>query len=293
MKSLCVFCAYNNSPCKFLYLQSIHTRANVHLHYFSLLTFIVDFFVFQILLDTLLWTPITHFFIWFSILSYFFIAVFFSIGPFYSSNFVYDLFNDNMGTPSVALSSSTFYFYGLLLVISTMFLVLFKRILMVMLKPQLVDFVRLKIYKTRNKKLQEILKDELLGKKPSPELSARPVMKVEGKEVKSTGYAFSGTEGAGELLMSGRAFASMDVTESRRRRSEIHSAYYSEETDPNRPQSSRLRHSHSRQSLRSAHSEQTAWKHETDDDNDGTEVTDSQDVDTSRSGSPKALYSTL
>lgn len=252
---------------------------------------------FQIALDTLLWTPITHLFILFSIVSYFFLTIFFSVETIYNAPLLGSVFQD-VGVPSEVLSSSSFWFYCLLLIILCMFPVIFKRMLFTMLWPSLVDYIRYDIQHKRTKKLEETIQAELFPRKrklSTLQEKRKVTVYAGGEEVIRTGFAFSGAEGGANLIMSGRAFNEQLVEDSRRRRSMLHSSYWTSEVEE-MVVSPRLSRSASRQSLRSSHSEQAnEWKHE-EEDVDKAQPPSEGLQDSSQSGkgeSPKSAESSV
>ena len=140
--------------------------------------------------------------------------------------------------------------------------------------------------------MEETIQAELFPRKRQISLlqeKRRVTVYTGGEEVLRTGFAFSGAEGGAGLIMSGRAFNEQLVEDSRKRRSLLHSSYWSGEVEE-AVSSPRLFRTASRQSVRSNQSEQKEWKHEeVEVDNGGAPSEGLQDL--SRSGEGDQLAS--
>ena len=205
--------------------------------------------------------------------------MFFAIDSFYNALLIGPLFQD-AGVPSEVLSSSSFWFYCLLIVVLCIFPVIFKRIVGTMLWPTLVDYIRYDIQHKRRIKTQEAIQAELFPRKRKismlQESQKRKVtVYTGGEEVVRTGFAFSGAERGAELIMSGRAFKEQTVEESKRRRSLLHSSHWTGVIEE-AVVSPGLSRSSSRHSMRSTHSEHQEWSHEREDADAAKEKTPSE-----------------
>ena len=170
-----------------------------------------------------------------------------------------------------------------------------------MLSPSLVDYIRYDIQHKRTKKLEETIQAELFPRKrklSTLQEKRKVTVYTGGEEVVRTGFAFSGAEGGANLIMSGRAFNEQVVQDSRRRRSMLHSSYWTSEVEE-MVVSPKLSRSASRQSMRSSHSEQAnEWKHEEEEDVDKAQPPSEGLQDSSKSGggkgeSPKSTESSF
>ena len=182
----------------------------------------------------------------------------------------------------MSLNAAFFYFYCMLAIVLIIFPVIFKRMVMVMLRPNLIDYVRLGMYQEKTQFLKDVLRKEITGKQFKPKVSRKPTVYSHGELVSRSGYAFSHQEGYADLVMTGKAFSPQEMKKSHRR-SVLHSSYYGQENDDDISAHGMSRSS-SRRSLRSK-SEQDAWAHERGEEDvdvksqsEGTELSKSMEM---------------
>ena len=145
----------------------------------------------QIAIDTYHWNPIMHLFVWGSILSWLVVIPIASTGTFYQI----PGFFRYVGVAFEVLSSATFWIYLPIATIAALAPTIIFRIMRIDLYPHIVDDVRLLQDKRGRKLFKRIkLRHKHEGTKSRPH------------SVRRSGYAYSHTEGFGELISSGRIF---------------------------------------------------------------------------------------
>ena len=147
----------------------------------------------QIALDTFHWNPIMHIFVWGSILSWLVVIPIAGTGAFY------DLLPGLLRYVGVAfevLSSATYWIYLPIVTVAALAPTIIFRIMRVDVNPHIVDDVRL----LQSQEGRKFFKHVRLRRKPPPDSATRR------PSVRRSGYAFSHTEGFGELISSGRIF---------------------------------------------------------------------------------------
>ena len=146
----------------------------------------------QIALDTYHWNPIMHLFVWGSILSWLVVI------PIASTKGIYDsipgLFR-YVGVAFKVLSSATFWIYLPIAAVAALTPTIIFRTMRVDINPHIVDDVRL----LQDQQGRKLFKRIRLRHKHEP-TATRP------GSVRRTGYAYSHTEGFGDLISSGRIF---------------------------------------------------------------------------------------
>lgn len=164
----------------------------------------------QIAMDTYHWNPIMHLFVWGSILSWLVVI------PIVSTETFYNLLPGSLRYVGVAfevLSSATFWIYLPIVTIVALAPTIIFRIMRIDLDPHIVDDVRLLQDKQGRKLFKRIkLRHKHEGTKSRPH------------SIRRSGYAYSHTEGFGELISSGRIFGLNEeevLAEHRRRLSTI------------------------------------------------------------------------
>ena len=164
----------------------------------------------QIALDTYHWNPIMHLFVWGSILSWLVVIPIAGTGALYDS--VPGLFR-YVGVAFEVLSSATFWIYLPIAAVAALTPTIIFRIMRVDIAPHIVDDVRLLQDQQGRKLFKRIRlrhKHEATATRPG--------------SVRRTGYAYSHTEGFGDLISSGRIFGLNEeevLAEHRRRLSTI------------------------------------------------------------------------
>ncbi len=164
----------------------------------------------QIALDTYHWNPIMHTFVWGSILSWLVVIPIASTGPLYG--LIPGLFR-YVGVAFEVLSSATFWIYLPIAAIVALAPTVIFRIVRVDVNPHIVDDVRLQQAQQGRKLFKRV---KLRHK--HEDSASRP------HSVRRSGYAYSHTEGFGDLISSGRIFGLNEeevLAEHRRRLSTI------------------------------------------------------------------------
>ena len=146
----------------------------------------------QIGLDTFHWNPIAHIFIWGSILSWLVVI------PISSTSGLYGLigFFQYAGVAFEVIRSATFWFYVPLATIVALTPTIIFRTMRLDFDPHIIDDVRL-VQKNEGRKLFKRLK---FHRKPADSVIAR------APSTKRTGYAYSHTEGYGQMISTGHIF---------------------------------------------------------------------------------------
>ncbi len=160
----------------------------------------------QIAMDTFHWNPIIHLFIWGSILSWLVVI------PITSAPGLYGIagFFEYLGVAYEVLATATFWIYLPIAVIIALLPTIIFRVVLVDIDPHIVDDVRLQ----QKKEGRRLFKRLKLRRKPVySEVTRRAT-------VKRTGYAYSHTEGFGDMITTGRIFGmdEREVADERRRR---------------------------------------------------------------------------
>ena len=175
-------------------------------HYIYYITNKILSFVLQIALDTFHWNPIMHIFVWGSILSWLVVI------PITSAPGLYGIlgFFEYLGVAYEVLATGTFWIYLPIATIIALLPTIIFRTLRVDVDPHIVDDVRLK----QKKEGRRLFKRPKFHRKPVDSAVTRRTT------VKRTGYAYSHTEGFGEMITTGRIFGlnKQEVEDERRRR---------------------------------------------------------------------------
>ena len=146
----------------------------------------------QIGLDTFHWNPIAHIFIWGSILSWLVVI------PISSTSGLYGLigFFQYAGVAFEVIRSATFWFYVPLATIVALMPTIIFRTMRLDFDPHIIDDVRL-VQKKEGRRLFKRLK---FHRKPEESAITR------APSTKRTGYAYSHTEGYGQMISTGHIF---------------------------------------------------------------------------------------
>jgi phospholipid-translocating ATPase len=160
----------------------------------------------QIAMDTFHWNPIMHIFVWGSILSWLVVI------PITSAPGLYGIlgFFEYLGVAYEVIPGGIFWFYLPLATVIALLPTIIFRIVRLDVDPHIVDDVRLK----QKKEGRRLFKRLKFHRKPVDSAVTRRAT------VKRTGYAYSHTEGFGDMITTGRIFG-MDMQEvhvERRRR---------------------------------------------------------------------------
>ncbi len=145
----------------------------------------------QIAMDTYHWNPIMHLFVWGSILSWLVVIPITSTELFYN---IPGLFR-YVGVAFEVLSTATFWIYLPIATVAALAPTIIFRIMRIDLDPHIVDDVRL-LQDQQGRKLFKRIK--LRHKRE--DTASRP------HSIRRSGYAYSHTEGFGDLISSGRIF---------------------------------------------------------------------------------------
>ena len=160
----------------------------------------------QIAMDTFHWNPIMHIFVWGSILSWLVVI------PITSAPGLYGIlgFFEYLGVAYEVIPSGIFWFYLPLATVIALLPTIIFRIVRLDVDPHIVDDVRLK----QKKEGRRLFKRLKFHRKPVDSAVTRRAT------VKRTGYAYSHTEGFGEMITTGRIFGmnEQEVNDERRRR---------------------------------------------------------------------------
>lgn len=160
----------------------------------------------QIALDTYHWNPIIHVFVWGSILSWLVVIPIASTGAFY--DLIPGLFR-YVGVAFEVLSSPTFWIYLPIVTVTALAPTIVFRIMRIDLNPLIVDDVRLQQAQQGRKLFKRVI---LRHKREDADARAH--------SVERSSYAYSHTEGFGDLISSGRilGYNEEEVLAERRRR---------------------------------------------------------------------------
>ena len=177
------------------------------MHFISMNTVsIVNFVSLQIAMDTFHWNPIMHVFVWGSILSWLVVI------PITSAPGLYNIlgFFEYLGVAYEVIPTGIFWFYLPLATMIALLPTIIFRIVRLDMDPHIVDDVRLK----QKKEGRRLFKRPKFRRKPADSAVMRRAT------VKRTGYAYSHTEGFGEMITTGRIFGmnEQEVSDERRRR---------------------------------------------------------------------------